>query len=92
MTTDPLATPPTPTPTPTPAPEPAGRKKITCAFCKCELTQSGDYFVMSDEAKVLRDSKDEVVKLQERVRVLEGEVQALKAVPKKEERKATYPF
>jgi len=56
------------------------------------LTQSGDYFVMSPEAKALRDASDENKKLQERVRVLEGEIQALKAVPEKPARSGAYPF
>jgi len=82
---------PAPAPAPAPTPEPRG-KKITCSFCKCELTQSGDYFVMSPEAKALRDASDENKKLQERVRVLEGEIQALKAVPEKPARSGAYPF
>ena len=91
---DPLNNPPAPAPAPVPAPEPQPRagKKITCSFCKCELTQNGDYFVMSDEAKSLRDAKDENTKLTERVRTLEGELQALKALPPKPERSGAYPF
>ena len=93
MAEDPLTPTPAPAPAPVPAPEPTGRgKKITCSFCKCELTQGGDFFVMSDDAKALRDAKDENTKLHERIRVLEEEVQALKAQPKKEERSGAYPF
>jgi len=40
---------------PDPAPSPGARPKtIRCEFCRCQLTPSGDYLSLSEEAKTFR--------------------------------------
>jgi len=43
--------------------EPRTGKRITCDFCKCSLSPSGDYLKMSPEAKEMRDGAETLEKI-----------------------------
>jgi len=53
-------------------------KRISCDFCKCSLSPSGDVLKMSDHAKGLRDSNDTIEKLQAQLKAAVEENKALK--------------
>ena len=58
--------------------EPKEGKRISCDFCKCSLSPSGDVLKMSDLAKGLRDSADTIEKLQAQLKAAVEENKALK--------------
>jgi hypothetical protein len=74
-------------PDPAPAPEP--RRKITCEFCQCVLTPSGEIVTMSEVTRGYRDSAEkhrgemekrdkELADLREQLAAKDREIAALK--------------
>lgn len=68
-----------------PAPVPRS-KKITCEFCECSLTPSGEFVGLSEKAKSLRSLSDDLKKalseaetLRAKITDLEKELEAAKA-------------
>ena len=77
MTTNPLENPVVP-----PANEPEKResgKRITCDYCKCSLTSSGDVLKMSDTAKEFRDASDIIERFKSQLESAKAELEAEKA-------------
>lgn len=50
---------------PTPTPSPTGNRKIVCEYCKCQLTPNGEYLVLSDDAKRMRDQGETIARLKD---------------------------
>lgn len=54
------------------------RTKITCEFCECSLSASGDVLKIGGKAKAFRDSEGAIEKLNDRIAALETEAAQLK--------------
>lgn len=57
---DPLLPVDPPDPAPTLDAPTTRQKTITCEFCRCRLTPSGDYLALSDEAKAFRGQSERI--------------------------------
>jgi hypothetical protein len=74
MSGDPIPTEPPPTP-----PTPARRTAVTCEFCRCQLTASGEVLRMSTEAKAFREAADDLATANAEITELEAELTDVKS-------------
>lgn len=69
---DPLAEPPAPIRTPR-------STYRTCDFCGCQLTDNGEVYRMSDQARAINKHTDTIAQKNEAIATLEREIATLKA-------------
>jgi hypothetical protein len=60
-----------------PAPAPA-RSKLTCEFCECQLTATGDAIKVSDKARAYMKSGEKITELEATIVTLRNENEDLR--------------